>query len=86
MSKHKVTEVQRQLLDILLGLEPMDRNDLAVTAGMDPSGAFARHLASLRNDGLVEYPRQGVVALTSTSRSWLNGIVADEGGTESNDE
>jgi hypothetical protein len=70
--EQSATIPQQRILDALaelksLGLEDVDRNNLAVLAGQSPkSSGFGINLGSLRNQGLIDYPAGKRVALTNS--------------------
>jgi hypothetical protein len=69
-----ITRPQQAILDALaefeaLGLPEIARSNVAVFADQSPrSSGFGNNLGRLRTNGLVDYPRGGMVALTEAGR------------------
>lgn len=52
-----------------IGVDPVDRNQLALWAGVSPkSSGYANNLGALRTAGLIDYPSGGTVALADRGR------------------
>jgi hypothetical protein len=73
-SEKKISAAQQRIVDALaalknLGLEDVDRSNIAVFADQSPkSSGFINNLGSLRSQGFIDYPSGGRVALTESGQ------------------
>lgn len=66
-AKHRILEALGKLE--ALGVDQAPKNQVAALSGASPkSSAYANSLGSLRTAGLIEYPAQGMIALTENAR------------------
>lgn len=73
-----LTAPQQRILDALalfesLGLDTPDKSNVAVFADASPtSGGYKNNLGMLRSAGLLDYPKNGLVSLTTAGRALAN--------------